>query len=637
METTKEVEKLKEYREKLSKLSEEEKKQRDLYLKKLADGSLQGPPTGFASIDKQWLQYYDDEAIISEIPKMTALQYLKINNKKNINKNAINFFGLKYSFKKLFKKIDETANALVSLGVKSNDIVVINSVTLPQTVFLFYALNKIGAIANLTDLRTDANGMKHYINEGKSKFIFTLDQCYPIIDKIKDETSLEKIILLNPKDEVPYIAKIISDKKENREKDPDEIKRIKIEKKKLSEEINSKSNLYDWNSFIKNGINNNKLVEERFEENKIAAIVHTSGTTSIPKSVALTNENFNSIALQYGVSDFKYTKNESLLNIIPMFVAYGVVNSLHMPLCLGIENILYPKVVNEDFTKIIRDFKPNHVIAIPMHWEYLLKDQKMKNFDLSFLKTAACGGDKLNVELEKKLNSFLKEHNAPNNIVKGYGMTEISACAVTNTNQNSKISSVGIPLVKNSVKIINTTTKDEIRGNEKGEILIKTPSLMKEYFNNEEATNKAIEIINGERWIHSGDIGHIEKDGNIYIDGRLKRLIIRRGFKVSAAAIEEVIMKNDMVEDCAVVKIPHKEDGEIPVAFIKIQANFFKNSAEIIDDILKKCKEDLPEYYFPSKILLIDEMPYTINGKMDFNKLEEMANYKINDCKKKTR
>ena len=190
------IDELKEYREKLGKLTQEEEKQRNLYLKKLANGTLQGPLTGKQSIDKTWLKYYSDEAILIDLPEMTALNYMKNNNKNNSNGIALNFFGLKITYKKLFEKIDEVAESLVSYGVRAGDIVVINSVTLPQTIFLLYALNKIGAIADLTDLRTDSNGMKHYLNEGKTKLVFTLDSCYLGFKDILNEN--DDIVLKMP-------------------------------------------------------------------------------------------------------------------------------------------------------------------------------------------------------------------------------------------------------------------------------------------------------------------------------------------------------------------------------------------------------------------------------------------------------
>lgn len=634
MEALKEktIDELKEYREQLSKLTEEEKKKRDLYLKKMADGTLEGPSTGYSSIDKQWLKYYSDDAINSDLPTMTALNYMKENNKDNLNGISLNFFGLKTSYRKLFKKIDEVAEALVSFGVKSGDIVVINSVTLPQTIFLLYALNKIGAIADLTDLRTDAKGMKHYFNEGNAKLVFTLDTCFFGFRDILNETSVEKVVLLNPTDTVPLIGKIGNNLKENNKLSSAE-KKLKIkEKRKIDNILKTDSRVYSWNDFLSNKKENIQVLEKDYEKDYPVAIVHTSGTTSTPKSVVLTNENFNAMALQYGVSDFKYTKGESLLNIIPIFVAYGVVNSLHMPLCLGMTNIVYPKVVGADFPDIIKKFKPNHVIAIPMHWEYLLHNESSKTIDLGFLKTAACGGDNLNIELEKKLNDFLLHHNAKSKIVKGYGMTEISACAVTNTNNNSKVGSVGIPLVKNNISIIDPDTGLEVKFGQKGEICMQSPTIMKEYLNNKKATDEAIKRhVDGQLWLHSGDLGHFDGDSNLMIDGRLKRLIIRRGFKISAVAIENVIMKNKNVESCAVVKAPHDEDGETPFVFIVLKKNIAFNTS-ILDEIKKMCLSELPEYYIPefNNFSIVEELPYTKNGKLDLIFLEKLAIDELN-------
>lgn len=631
-----EINELKEYRKKLSKLNEEEIKNRDLYLKKLADGTIYGPTTGFSSIDRQWLSSYSDDAINSNIPKMKIYDYLYEKNKNNLNLVAINFFGLKITYKKLFTEIEKVAKSLSANGIKKGDIVVINSVTLPQTVFLLYALNKIGAIANLTDLRTDSNGMKHYLNEGKAKMVFTLDSCFEEIIGILPETEVNKMILLSPTDIVPSLAKIANNINENLKLTKEELKTKKVSSKNIEKKLKENNNFMSWKTFINSGKKVLSVIDSKYEPDFPAAIVHTSGTTSKPKSVVLTNDNFNAMALQYSVSDFSYEKGESLLNIIPIFVAYGVVNSLHMPLCLGMTDILYPKVVNDDFPSIINKFKPNHVIAIPMHWEYLLNDKKFKNQDLSFLKTAASGGDKINIELENKINTYLEKHNSKSKIVKGYGMTEVSACAVTNTNRMSKVGSVGIPLVKNNIAILDIDTKKELRNNQRGEIYIQTPTLMKEYLNDLEETNKTIVTINGKKWIRTGDLGYIDDKGNLTIDGRIKRLIIRRGFKISAVAIENVIMKNSDVNSCVVVKKNDEIDGEVPYVYLvlneKIKDDIIK--MQVLKKIQQLCQKELPEYYIPNNYKIISQLPYTKNGKIDLLKLEDMANEEQNKISK---
>ena len=135
------IDELKEYRKKLEKLTEEERKKRDLYLKKLANGTLQGPLTGKQSIDKTWLKYYEDYDIKQDIPKMSAYDYMVVNNNSNLDKNALNFYGIKITYEELLKNIDKITRSLISLGVKKGNIVTLAMANTPEMVYLFYALN----------------------------------------------------------------------------------------------------------------------------------------------------------------------------------------------------------------------------------------------------------------------------------------------------------------------------------------------------------------------------------------------------------------------------------------------------------------------------------------------------------------
>ena len=149
------VEDLKKYKEKLSKLSEKEKELRNIYLRKIAQGEISGPLTGYPSVDKPWYRYYDDLSINASLPKMTAYEFMYSRNKDNQNDVAINYFGNKIKYKNFFNKIEETAKALQANGVKKGDIVTICSITTPEVVYLFYALNRLGAVANMIDPRVN--------------------------------------------------------------------------------------------------------------------------------------------------------------------------------------------------------------------------------------------------------------------------------------------------------------------------------------------------------------------------------------------------------------------------------------------------------------------------------------------------
>lgn len=595
------LDELKEYREKLSKLSEEEKKQRDLYLKKLADGTIQGPPTGYPSIDKQWLKYYEDNDIKQDIPKMSAYNYMVINNIKNLNKNALNFYGIKITYGELLKNIDKIMKSLIALGVKKGDIVTLAMASTPEMVYLFYALNRIGAISNVIDPRYSADEMKREINKVNSKYFITLYDCYDVSRKIIKETNVEKTICLTAIESMPLPLKIANKIKNNFEIiDNDSI---------------------TWNEFIKNGKKVKNNVNDIYENNMPITIVHTGGTTGEPKGVVLTNENFVAMANMHMYGGLKYEKNDKFLNILPPFIAYCLCNGINMPLTLGLEVTIVPKWDVPDFPTILDKYKPNHVLAGPILWDYVTKSNIQ---DLTYLKTAVSGGDVLTEELEKRINEFFKKKNCNSKVSQGYGMTEVSSAAVFSVENANKIGSVGIPFIKNTVSIFNPETLQEKRVGEEGEIWISTPTAMKEYYNDKVATNELESItIDGKKWIRTGDIGRIDSDGNVYIVGRIKRIIVRNGNKIFPANTENIVLKLEEIDNCAIVGIYDEVERKVPVIHIVLKDNVMTSKDEIVEKIKYIIKANLPEFNVPVKFIFRDSMPLTSINKIDFKKLEQ--------------
>ena len=145
-------------------LSEVDEKERRLYLRGLANGDIQGPPVGYPSIDQPWLKYYSEEQLNSEYQGKTFYQFLRDNNEDNLDSIALKYFNLEISFREMFNKIDECARALVGIGVKEGDTVGICAPTTPETVYLLYAINKIGAVANLIDIRKKSDDIEFCLN-----------------------------------------------------------------------------------------------------------------------------------------------------------------------------------------------------------------------------------------------------------------------------------------------------------------------------------------------------------------------------------------------------------------------------------------------------------------------------------------
>lgn len=592
-------EQLIELKEKLSKLSEEEKKQRDQYLRQLATGEIQGPPTGYASIDKPWLKYYPEHGITTNVPKVNAynLIYNKMKNKQNYV--ALNYFGRKITYKEMFENIERVAKSLKANGIKKGDIVTMAMPTSPETVYLFYALNRIGAISNCIDPRLTVEGLKATLQATNSKHLIALDMCEPIIEEVKKDLNLGLIVSVSPVESAPLPIKLLGKKK-------------------------SKTNLVSWTKFIKDGKNYIGKIDEPYEPNMPATIVHTGGTTGAPKGVVLTNENFNTMAVTQEISDLNLAEKDKFLTFLPPFTAYCLVNAIHDPLYLGFENVLVPKFEVSDFSKLMKKFKPNHVLSGPILWDAFIKSPLHQNEDLSYLKSPISGGDALNIELEKQINDFFAKHKCETPITQGYGMSEVAAAAVYSKKESYKTGSVGIPYVKNTISIFDPETGEEKQYNEEGEICISTPTMMLEYYDNPTETDKVIETKeDGRRWLHTGDIGRIDEDGNLFIVGRMKRMIVRSGNKIFPSNIENIIKRNPAIDSCAVVQMDDEVERHVPIAHIVMKKEFEGIESEIIPMIQQEIATEMPAFNIPVTYVFRDELPLTGLQKIDFKQLEK--------------
>lgn len=603
------IEDLKIYKEKLSKLSNEEERLRNIYLLKLARGELQGPMLEYPSVTKSWLKNYNIDEVEIEIPKKTMYELLLDNSKDNLDKTALIYFDKKITFKQVIENIENCAKSLKNMGVKKNEIVTICMPSTPETIYLIYALNKIGAISNLIDPRMNVESLKYFLDEVKSTKLFTIDLCNGKFDQIKDDCNLEKIVSISVADSMPALTKFIYNTK-------------------MFNKIKKYDYTINWTDFSKNK-GNQFDTKCNFEENKTAVIVHTSGTSGRPKGVVLTNENVNGLVTQYRTKNLNISSGQRFLDIIPPFAAYGICGSIHMPLVLGLETILIPKFEANKFSDLIEKYHPNHVLGVPSFWENMAKNGK--KMDLSFLVSPGSGGDMITEEIEKFINEYLEKNGSKSKLIKGYGMTELSSSVCTCMHNCNELTSVGIPLVKNTVEIVDTNTGKEVPYNQLGEICISGPTMMKYYYANEELTDKTIKVHDdGKKYIHTGDIGYMTENGVLYVKDRIKRMIVRfDGFKIYPSSIENVIMQSGYVDSCAVIAYEEENLGIMPVAYISIKDEYKENTDVCLNEIIELCKEKLAERAVPNRFEIIDNIPITENGKIDITKLERDSKVKV--------
>lgn len=190
---------------------------------------------GYPSIDKPWLSYFSNDAIASEIPQYTAYEYLWENSKEHLDDIALCYFDRKITFQYMFDQIQLTANGFSAIGIKEGDVVALCAVTTPETIYTFYALNYIGAVANIIDPRTNYERIKQYITTSMTKCIVVIDKCVPIANKLQLDGFEGKIITFSPADSLPAIKKMVYNMKN-----------------KLGKSYDSNS-MISWNDFFEDG------------------------------------------------------------------------------------------------------------------------------------------------------------------------------------------------------------------------------------------------------------------------------------------------------------------------------------------------------------------------------------------------
>ena len=263
--------------------------------------------TGYPSIDKPWLKYYSEEAINAPLPECTIYEYLWENNKDHLTDTAIIYFGRKVTYKELFENIDKTASAFLTAGVKEKEIVTVALPSIPEALYCVYALNKIGAVANMIHPLAGREETLHYFNEVQSRIVVILDSAYTVIADDIGNSSVEKVIVASPSDSLPLALKVAYKMKV---KTPD---------------LDGKA-FQSWKQFIREG-KDTPIMAARKSCHEMAIISHTGGTTGEPKGVMCSDTNINALIYQI-IRNFEYSRQETCLVVLPPFVNYSLVESM---------------------------------------------------------------------------------------------------------------------------------------------------------------------------------------------------------------------------------------------------------------------------------------------------------------------
>ena len=531
---------------------------------------------------------------------MGVYDFLRSNCEHYAERPALNYYDKSISYAVLLSKIDETARALIEMGVKKGDVVIVSLPAIPEAVYLFYAINKIGAIFCGMDCRITESEIRDIIDHVKPKVCFVSDFHLKEFANI-DSTQIVCVSFFNAVSFLASLATFFAD--------------LLLGRKSL---IAKKENMITYPKFIAKAKNMQGLPDVGVKASDICAYFYTSGTTHGRKCVVLNNENINSAVMQYSFSQPDFKGKGRFCSIMPLFTCYGISLGTHLPLILGMQIRLVPLFFGKNMKGLLVKEQPSYIITVPAHWDHFITDN-FKNTDLSFLKGAIIGGDKLDANSEDTLNEIFKNCNSKAKVMRGYGLTEAST-AVTMQPYNTPKGSVGTNMCWSEIKIFEPDTFNPLPAGEHGEICVSGPNICQGYLKDKKATDALLKVHpDGKLWLHSGDIGYLDENGFLYFCERIKRIYVRfDGTKISPYAIECLLQKCPIVSRALVVAVDDKKHfhGKCAKAYIVLKKGI---DAEDAMPILKKYGHSaISDYMRPEEYVFVDRLPTTKNGKLDY-------------------
>ncbi len=544
---------------------------------------------------KPWLKYYTK---IEELPFDTIYRNLFKNIEKNPDQTVFHYCGRKITAGELMGNILDVASALIVSGVRKGDVVTIALPAIPELTYLFYALNRIGAIANIVDPKSKHEELEHYVNKTQSKMLFMMNS---EAVKLKD-TLNRKIVTISLSDSYPMIRKYVN---------------------KLKSVFTAKEGpkFMKWNSFVAESYHYHKMFETSlfmhesyYRKDQPAIIVHPKEGAK----VTISNDEINSLTEDYINAGFEFKPNQQWLNMIPPFLENGVITGIHIPLMAGIEVILVPEVDSNQFDQLLIKHKPNHTIGTISQYQNLLQSKTIQNQNLSFWQSPIVSGGTMKEKLEKDLNQFLKSHQCNAKIKKRYEISNTTSIVTTPSDKCNEIGSVGIPLASCTIGIFDPKTGEEQDYSEIGEICIQAKNL-------ENTQQNAIKKHqDGTTWIHSKDLGYINEDGLLFIEQAVETGIeCHNGFLAEPKKIENTILRHVAIKSCMVIGIDDLIHGigYLPKAYITLKYR----EPNIEGELKMLCRKLLPEYEQPIEFEIRDQLPLTKEGKHDYRTLQKEA------------
>ena len=519
---------------------------------------------------------------------------------------ALEYFETEISYKELIKKINKVAAALKAIGAEKGENITVCMPNTPEEIYMFYAINEIGAVANMVHPLSSEKEIEDYLNQAQSRIMLCIDIAYPKVEAIIKNTSVEQVVVVSATRSMDFIVRAV----------------YKITKGRKNH-IKKSQHVITWDRFLTKANRYIGNPHARVNSDDPAVIMFSGGTTGKPKGIVLSNLNFNAQALgaKYLVPELVRAEH-SFLTFLPNFHAFGFGVCMHMPLYFGCRIVLIPQFNPKKLKQYIKRYKINILVGVPTVFDYLSK-LKFGPKELRGIKGVVSGGDVISMSSKQRINDFLKAHGSKAVIENGYGLTEASGGFIFSPRSVAEgPDTIGYPIPDNDVKIVDLKTGKEAEPGKDGEIVVRGLSVMKGYLGKPKETDKAFLKLGNKKYLRTGDIGYVDEKGVYHFCARLKRMIVSNGYNIYPSNIEDVTLKCKAITSCAVVGREDKLRGEKVVVFAVLRED--ANERAVRRELNTIYKKYLARYEAPREIRFIDALPKTKLAKVDFKALEQL-------------
>ena len=525
---------------------------------------------------------------LGSIDNDTIIDLLESSARKYESKIAYYSLNSSLNYKMTSLLAKRLAAYLQYLGVRKNTKIAImlpNLLTYPISLFGSYYC---GATVINVNPMYKSREIQHLLEDSEAEYIFVLDKFYNELQPCIKTSKLKKIIICKINDLLNPLMKFV-------------VPMVMFYKKQTVNIEKTNKNIY-----FKDIISNNFGFEDvHVEQDDIALLQYTGGTTGKSKAAVLTHKNLLSNVQQVSnwIEPHIKSGKEIIITALPLFHIFSFTVNCLTFLKIGAENVLIANPRDlKSFLKVLEKKKFTVMTAVNTLFNLLLTSKKFKELDFSEFKFSVGGGMAVMSETAKNWKKV-----TGTNITQGYGLTETSPVVSINKIDNPFNGSIGLPVQSTNIKIIDESGKN-VDGEQPGELCVKGPQVMSGYWKYKEDQENPF---TDDGFFKTGDIATISKDGYLTIVDRKKDMIISSGYNVFPNELEDFLSTHPDILEAGVIGVPDKNRGEHIKAFI-VKKN--KNLSE--SDVIMFCKEGLTEYKVPKKIIFIDDLPKTNVGKI---------------------